>query len=308
MRMIDTNEHARGAIFGAIGTAAMMVIVLMGFFAVAVSAGCSTRGSAINETASGEKKAKGPPTEIADVAGEESIRTKLAEATANGAAPEEVKLLRTQLENAREMNRQEAEKDLVVKNRLKGKQQKQAANEDFYASVKTWTGWATLALVLASVGLLVASFFVPTLPRRGAVIGLFASAGISMLRLALLKYGVLATDLMVYALFGVVVLGVVFVVVPLAIMFVRSRIHKVGLGMLEEAKADGTRAGPTPEQEVARKDFAAARAREATALLAVASNSVNEDRKWVASALQRVVRGDPIMSEVEALKSVGVKV
>lgn len=305
--MAWAKNKASGMLFEAYATLSMLCVVFVFALVMVFVPACS--GVAMEGTPKNEgTKAAAKAPAIADVAGEESIREKLKEAAGNGASREELTLLRTQLEEARQMNREEAEKDLAASTKLKAKQQKQLANEDFYASVKSWTGWATAALVLASVVLLVASFFIQTLPRRGAFLGLLASGGISMLRLALLKYGVLATDLMVYALFGIVALGVVFVVVPIVVMTVRSRIQKVGLGMLDEAKAEAAMQGPNDTEALNRKTRAKQRVREATALLAISSDKINEKRKSVVTALQRTLDGEASMLNEHTLKNVGLKV
>jgi hypothetical protein len=142
------------------------------------------------------------------------------------------------------------------------KESKAAAQSDFRHTVKVGTGWLAGLFSLASVALFVLSFFVATIPTRHALVGVGLAGVTWVARYMLLAYGTLAADIVAWAcivLLGLSLIGIVWVVV----VWWRNRIAVMqGKQLAAEGKP-----------------------REATALLAVGNEWVNERRAEVAATL-----------------------
>lgn len=304
MRSIDVDEQARGAFFGVMGTAVAVAIVLLALLAVFASAGCAGGESPTTRAikAMDAKKTKD------DWAGIEAMKVRLTSAIEGGAPEKEVEGLRTQLAQARKANAQGEIEDAKHAAELAKVEGRSEARRDFYDSTKRWTGWAMVAMVGASVAVLVASIFIPTISRRGAIWGFAGAAAIGLVRYILLTYGIVTAEVAFWICIAGVALVGGFVGVPIVVAWVRSRIKKVGLGMVDEAKAEAAMQGPNDTEALNRKARAKQRVREATALLAISSDRINEKRKSVVTALQRTLDGEASMLNEHTLKSVGLKV
>lgn len=113
--------------------------------------------------------------------------------------------------------------------KLSAAKQAGEARADFASTVKRWTGWAMGVLLACAVGMLIASFvpFTSSLVnRRDAGIAFASVAGVSMLRYALLRYGMLATDVAMWVALGTLVVGGLAVGVPLGVSWFRRRVSK----------------------------------------------------------------------------------
>lgn len=114
---------------------------------------------------------------------------------------------------------------------------KQAAKQDFNRTVSWATAIALWILIPLSIVVLIASFFVAWIPTRAAVWGAVGAAGVAGARYALLVYGTIAVDLVVYVSAGLLALAAVFVGIPLVFSWVNRRIHKKGEAMSDPQNA-----------------------------------------------------------------------
>lgn len=78
-------------------------------------------------------------------------------------------------------------------------------------------GWIAGVCTCITALAAVASFFVPTIPARGAWLGLGASLGLGIIRAAFVAYGLATAHVLFWLSVAVAIAAVVFVVVPLAI-------------------------------------------------------------------------------------------
>lgn len=146
---------------------------------------------------------------------------------------------------------------------------REEAKADFRDTVKTGTGWLMGLIGLASVALFVASFFIPTIPKGGAIIGVVSLAGLWLVRYMLLAYGVLAADITAWALLGFAGISLIGGAWTLALWWKRRILYQQGVNMAREG---GTR--------------------DAVALMAAGNTVADKARKSIASALE-VAKADP---------------
>jgi hypothetical protein len=146
---------------------------------------------------------------------------------------------------------------------------REEAKADFRDTVKTGTGWLMGLIGLASVALFIASFFIPTIPKGGAIIGVVSLAALWLARYMLLAYGVLAADILAWSLLGMAAVSLIGGVWTLALWWKRRILYQQGVNMAREG---GTR--------------------DAVALMAAGHSVAEKSRKSIASALE-VAKADP---------------
>lgn len=146
---------------------------------------------------------------------------------------------------------------------------REAAKADFRDTVRTGTGWLMGLIGLASVALFVASFFIPTIPKGGAVVGVISLAALWLARYMLLAYGVLAADILAWALLGMAAISLIGGAWTLALWWKRRILYQQGVNMAREG---GTR--------------------DAVALMAAGHTVAEKARKSIASALE-TAKADP---------------
>lgn len=98
---------------------------------------------------------------------------------------------------------------------------KAAAAADFAASVKRLTWWACTLCVIAGVGMLVLSFFVPWASTKTAAWCLAGAAATLIARYILLTYGVMTADIAFWVAIATAVAAAGLVGLPMLIGYVR---------------------------------------------------------------------------------------
>lgn len=146
---------------------------------------------------------------------------------------------------------------------------REEAKADFRDTVRTGTGWLMGLIGLASVGLFIASFFIATIPKESAIFGVLTLAALWWVRYLLLAYGVLAADILAWALLGMAGISLIGGAWTLALWWKRRILYQQGVNMAREG---GTR--------------------DAVALMAAGNTVAEKSRKSIASALE-TAKADP---------------
>lgn len=153
-----------------------------------------------------------------------------------------------------------------------------AAVADFHASVKKYTGWMMGLVGLASVAALLLSFTpLAVVTWQKSMIGFGVVGALLVARLALLKNGELAADILSWGLLGLTLLTIV----PVVWMVTLWWKNKILVMQGKQLAAEG-------------------HAREATALLSAGNEKVNANRSEVASMLSQL----EAMSNTERAKAI----
>lgn len=137
------------------------------------------------------------------------------------------------------------------------------AKADFRDTVRTGTGWLMGLIGLAGVGLFIASFFIPTIPKGGAIVGVVSLAALWLARYMLLAYGTLAADILAWALLGMAGISLIGGAWTLALWWKRRILYQQGVNMAREG---GTR--------------------DAVALMAAGHTVAEKERKSIATGLE----------------------
>lgn len=143
------------------------------------------------------------------------------------------------------------------------------AKSDFRDTVKIGSGWIIGLLGLATVGLFVASFFIPTIPRVACGVGIGLMGAMWLARYMLLAYGTLAADIVAWACLAFLGISLIGGAWTLALWWKRRILYQQGVNMAREG---GTR--------------------DAVALMAAGSTVAEKARKSIASALE-TAKADP---------------
>lgn len=146
---------------------------------------------------------------------------------------------------------------------------KAEAQADFRDTVKAGSGWIIGLLGLATVGLFVASFFIPTIPRVACGVGIGLMGAMWLARYMLLAYGTLAADIVAWACLAFLGISLIGGGWTLALWWKRRILYQQGVNMAREG---GTR--------------------DAVALMAAGSTVAEKARKSIASALE-TAKADP---------------
>ena len=146
---------------------------------------------------------------------------------------------------------------------------REEAKSDFRDTVKAGSGWIIGLLGLATVGLFVASFFIPTIPRVACGVGIGLIGAMWLARYILLAYGTLAADIVAWACLGLLGISLIGGGWTLALWWKRRILYQQGVNMAREG---GTR--------------------DAVALMAAGSTVAEKARKSIASALE-TAKADP---------------
>lgn len=140
---------------------------------------------------------------------------------------------------------------------------KAEAQADFRDTVKTGSGWLIGLLGLATVGLFVASFFIPTIPRVACGFGVGLMGCMWLARYMLLAYGTLAADIVAWACLGFLGISLIGGGWTLALWWKRRILYRQGVNMAREG---GTR--------------------DAVALMAAGHTVAEKERKSIATGLE----------------------
>lgn len=159
------------------------------------------------------------------------------------------------------------------------------AKSDFRDTVKTGSGWIIGLLGLATVGLFVASFFIPTIPRVACGVGIGLMGAMWLARYMLLAYGTLAADIVAWACLAFLGISLIGGGWTLALWWKRRILYQQGVNMAREG---GTR--------------------DAVALMAAGSTVAEKARKSIASALETAKADPERMNVIKAtLRDKGIK-